>query len=94
VRAVKSVQIGRNDPCSCGSGQKYKRCCAAKDAAARSAELSAQQAARAAALAAEAEAQANSEEDAEKPKPAKRSKPPSGKAYAPKRGLESTNRGR
>ena len=21
------VKIGRNDPCSCGSGKKYKRCC-------------------------------------------------------------------
>jgi hypothetical protein len=24
--------IGRNDPCPCGSGQKYKRCCLGKDA--------------------------------------------------------------
>jgi len=24
--------IGRNDPCPCGSGKKYKRCCLAKDA--------------------------------------------------------------
>ncbi|PKU75024.1 uncharacterized protein LOC110111636 isoform X1 [Dendrobium catenatum] len=23
----KSSKIGRNDPCSCGSGKKYKRCC-------------------------------------------------------------------
>ena len=22
---------GRNDPCHCGSGKKYKRCCLAKD---------------------------------------------------------------
>jgi uncharacterized protein len=21
-------KVGRNDPCSCGSGKKYKRCCA------------------------------------------------------------------
>ena len=21
------VRIGRNDPCPCGSGKKYKRCC-------------------------------------------------------------------
>lgn len=28
-RAVE--RIGRNDPCPCGSGQKYKRCCAGKD---------------------------------------------------------------
>ncbi len=25
-------RIGRNDPCSCGSGKKYKNCCAKKDA--------------------------------------------------------------
>ncbi|MFQ5751423.1 MAG: YecA family protein [bacterium] len=24
-------RIGRNDPCSCGSGQKYKKCCMAED---------------------------------------------------------------
>ena len=23
--------IGRNDPCPCGSGKKYKKCCEAKD---------------------------------------------------------------
>jgi hypothetical protein len=27
-------QIGRNDPCHCGSGRKYKQCCLAKDEAA------------------------------------------------------------
>ncbi len=21
------VQVGRNDPCPCGSGKKYKQCC-------------------------------------------------------------------
>ena len=24
-------QIGRNDPCPCGSGKKYKKCCYQKD---------------------------------------------------------------
>jgi preprotein translocase subunit SecA len=24
----KEVKIGRNDPCTCGSGKKYKQCCA------------------------------------------------------------------
>lgn len=24
-------RVGRNDPCPCGSGQKYKKCCLAKD---------------------------------------------------------------
>ncbi|MDD2600379.1 MAG: SEC-C metal-binding domain-containing protein [Kiritimatiellae bacterium] len=25
------AKVGRNDPCHCGSGKKYKRCCASKD---------------------------------------------------------------
>jgi tetratricopeptide (TPR) repeat protein len=28
------AKIGRNDPCSCGSGKKYKHCCLAQDLAA------------------------------------------------------------
>ncbi len=55
---MKATKTGRNDPCPCGSGQKYKRCCAAKDAAAHSAELTSQAEARTLALAAEAEAAA------------------------------------
>lgn len=27
---VKEAKIGRNDPCPCGSGKKYKKCCASK----------------------------------------------------------------
>jgi tetratricopeptide (TPR) repeat protein len=27
------ARIGRNDPCPCGSGQKYKRCCLPRDEA-------------------------------------------------------------
>jgi len=26
-RPVQSEKIGRNDPCPCGSGKKYKKCC-------------------------------------------------------------------
>ena len=26
---VKGKKIGRNDPCPCGSGKKYKKCCGA-----------------------------------------------------------------
>lgn len=26
-----NVKIGRNDPCPCGSGKKYKKCCGAKE---------------------------------------------------------------
>jgi tetratricopeptide (TPR) repeat protein len=34
-----SDKLGRNDPCPCGSGAKYKKCCAGKDAAAESEQL-------------------------------------------------------
>ncbi len=27
------MKVGRNDPCPCGSGKKYKFCCYAKDSA-------------------------------------------------------------
>lgn len=27
------MKIGRNDPCHCGSGKKYKKCCLSKDSA-------------------------------------------------------------
>ena len=27
VRPRRAEKIGRNDPCSCGSGKKYKKCC-------------------------------------------------------------------
>jgi preprotein translocase subunit SecA len=31
--AARSGQkVGRNDPCPCGSGKKYKKCCLAKGA--------------------------------------------------------------
>src|SRR5690242_10426843 len=55
------MKIGRNDPCHCGSGQKYKKCHLAKDDAAKSAELAA-----AAAAAAAAQAKADAEAEAEK----------------------------
>ena len=29
---VKGAKIGRNDPCPCGSGKKYKHCCGKKNA--------------------------------------------------------------
>ena len=27
----KPEKVGRNDPCPCGSGQKFKRCCESKE---------------------------------------------------------------
>ncbi len=32
TRPVRVDKIGRNDPCPCGSGKKYKKCCALKAA--------------------------------------------------------------
>ena len=30
---VKTVKVGRNDPCPCGSGKKYKKCCGQNETA-------------------------------------------------------------
>ena len=30
---LRQEKIGRNDPCPCGSGKKYKKCCGSADAA-------------------------------------------------------------
>jgi preprotein translocase subunit SecA len=27
----RSERVGRNDPCPCGSGKKYKNCCLRRD---------------------------------------------------------------
>ena len=34
---IKSImsKVGRNAPCPCGSGKKYKKCCLSKDEAAQ-----------------------------------------------------------
>jgi hypothetical protein len=46
------MKIGRNDPCPCGSGKKYKKCCWEKDeAAAHASTVTAETAAEAAAAA-------------------------------------------
>lgn len=50
-------QLGRNDPCKCGSGKKYKRCCLPGDEAAEHAAL------RATREAAEASARAAKDEE-------------------------------
>jgi SEC-C motif len=34
VPATSDKSLGRNDPCHCGSGRKYKQCCLDKDEAA------------------------------------------------------------
>ena len=36
---VQVAKVGRNDPCSCGSGKKFKKCCEAKQGRTRGATL-------------------------------------------------------
>ena len=31
IRKTAAQKVGRNDPCSCGSGKKYKKCCGADE---------------------------------------------------------------
>jgi hypothetical protein len=80
---VKTPRPGRNDPCHCGSGRKYKQCCLDKDEKAASA-------ARAEAAAA-AEKAAASEPDGEGAAAAKPQRPPKPETHQPWRA--STNRG-
>jgi hypothetical protein len=42
----ESGSVGRNDPCPCGSGKKYKRCCMASDRAAQAERVAWQKAAQ------------------------------------------------
>lgn len=30
-KLVRRVRVGRNHPCPCGSGKKFKKCCISKD---------------------------------------------------------------
>jgi len=54
LEAPQRKHLGRNDPCHCGSGRKYKQCCLSKDEAAeRAARAKAAAAAEAATPAAE-----------------------------------------
>jgi uncharacterized protein len=34
VHSPPTPKVGRNDPCPCGSGKKYKKCCLNKPAGA------------------------------------------------------------
>jgi len=40
------MKVGRNDPCPCGSGKKYKRCCMARDKAEQAERMAWERAAR------------------------------------------------
>jgi hypothetical protein len=70
--------LGRNDPCHCGSGRKYKRCCLDKDAAAARAKP-------------DSDAQADAHADPQAEAPAQR-RPPRPRSYQPwKRSATNTH---
>ena len=48
--ANRAAKVGRNDPCPCGSGRKYKHCCQTKDPGAEFATGTAREPPRSAAL--------------------------------------------
>jgi hypothetical protein len=85
MTSLAAARPGRNEPCSCGSGRKYKQCCLAKDEAA-AAE------ARAAAKVAETEAAAVAEAAAEPAEPAAKAAPmraPKPQTHQPWKGTTS-----
>lgn len=82
---VAPMKPGRNDPCHCGSGQKYKKCHLGSDDAARSAELSA-----AAAAAAEAQAKADAEAEEKRVREEAAGRPNAPRAAAPGSSLPKT----
>ena len=63
-RPPEAGKLGRNDPCHCGSGQKYKKCHEAADDAARAEQLAKEQAALADTLDADEAARLKREGDA------------------------------
>jgi hypothetical protein len=84
---MSTPKIGRNDPCHCGSGNKYKKCHEAADAAARGAEMAAE-VAEASARAAAAEAASSDSKDGASPqagraKPGSTTRPKTPPAAAP-----------
>jgi len=74
-----SERPGRNEPCHCGSGSKYKKCCLEKDEAARVATAATQAAAAAAAAPAAVQGdarEARAKQQAPKPEAASRKMAP------------------
>jgi hypothetical protein len=89
---VNTPRPGRNEPCHCGSGRKYKQCCLDKDEKAASAARA--KAAAAADAAASAEGSADAAASADAPADAAAAKPaqkPKHETHQPWRG--ATTRG-
>ena len=78
---------GRNDPCHCGSGKKYKKCHLASDASERSAAEATARAEKAARLEAE-RAEAEAAEEAEEAEAEASGKEAAGKKAATKKAFD------
>jgi hypothetical protein len=77
------MSVGRNDPCPCGSGKKYKKCCLDQDAAAARAQAAAAvRAAEEKRQAEEAARQAQQEQAAREWEERRQSEPPRGDELA------------
>jgi hypothetical protein len=83
--APTTSSVGRNEPCPCGSGRKYKHCCLAKDEArARQARAKeAEKAAREAEKARKAAEKTTTGDKAAEPEKAAPPRPPRPQTYQP-----------
>jgi hypothetical protein len=81
---------GRNEPCHCGSGRKYKQCCLPKDEA-KAAKVRAKAAKEAEAAAAAAAAEPSEETEAAEAAEVKSTRPPKHETQQPWKA--STSRG-
>jgi hypothetical protein len=79
------MKIGRNDPCRCGSGRKYKKCCLEADESTARAEAAARQVESEAAQSAAEAAAGDAKKPSARPSPVNRKIAPkvSGPAHAP-----------
>jgi hypothetical protein len=85
MTATTIQHLGRNDPCHCGSGRKYKHCCLDKDQAdARAGRARAE---------ADAPAETNADSPADSPATAAaKQRPPKAQTYQPwKRSATNTH---
>jgi hypothetical protein len=87
--SVRAPRPGRNEPCFCGSGRKYKQCCLAKDEA----EAAAARAAKAAEAATAADAAAASDDATSGASTAKAAPPRAPKHHTHQPWKATTSRG-
>jgi hypothetical protein len=80
--ARTTPSVGRNEPCPCGSGRKYKQCCLDKDEA-KARKARAKEAEKAAKEAEKAAAKSGKKETASAAEKAAPPRPPNPQTYQP-----------